>query len=310
MQVTFPRAPPGHQHGGDPGAFKGKKNVTEGKKARVRERERDRQTEKDKTDRGRQREDVKMCGCENVKMWRTEGAREREREKVPGCQNVKCGCEDEKTWNCEEVEMWRCEDVRMWRCDDVRIGKCEYVKMWRRGDVTMTTKTVMMIWKFEDDKMWTAIIYGKPDHPATLFSAAECFKSMWVGRDGWGGKNLSYIGEVNLRFHPRMLGLQDPEIYEPKQKKHSEPTPALVCEGRKRPGQLFWPIQQTHCKIEMNIASNFSQMLNNDKKHTLQNIAHRRLTWAPFQGNRFFSSITYGLWHLVSHSVTHQNVKN
>ena len=41
---------------------------------------------------------------------------------------------------------------------------------------------------------------------------------MWVGRDGWGGKNLSYIGEVNLRFHPRMLGLQDPEIYEPKQK--------------------------------------------------------------------------------------------
>jgi hypothetical protein len=104
-----------------PRAFKRKiekKREQEGKRARRQERK---------------WEDVRMRGCEDVKMWRWEDVRMR------GSEDVKMWkWTDVKMKKCEDEEMWKCEDVKMTKCEDVRMRRCEDVSMWRWEDILQT----------------------------------------------------------------------------------------------------------------------------------------------------------------------------
>ena len=85
-------------------------------------------------------EDVKMSRCENEQMWRWEDVKIRR-------------CEDEQMWRWADVKMRRCEDEKMWRWEDVKMSRCEDEQMWRWADVKMRRCEDEKVWRWEDVKM-------------------------------------------------------------------------------------------------------------------------------------------------------------
>ena len=94
-----------------------------------------------------EREDVRMCRCEDVKMICAD-VKKRGWEDEKRWEDDMCRCEDEKMWRWEDVKMRRwCVDVKMrrWENDMCRCEEAEEEKMWRWEDDMR---------RVEDEKMW------------------------------------------------------------------------------------------------------------------------------------------------------------
>ena len=104
----------------------------------------------------RARENMKMWGCEEVKMRRYEDEKMWRWEDVTMRRwaDVKMRrCEDEQLWRWEDVTMRRCEDEKMWRWAAVKMRRCEDEKMRRCADVKMRRCEDVRMWRWEDVKM-------------------------------------------------------------------------------------------------------------------------------------------------------------